>query len=347
MSNVNTSQDLPVSVVIPAYNRDWCIAEAIESVRSQTAKPSEIIVVDDGSTDKTAEVAESMGATVIRQANKKLPGARNTGIRAAGQPWIAFLDTDDIWLPDKLERQWAALQLCPDVGLCFTDIARFNANGTYLPSIFETNDRYKTMERSYVAPQVAYCSRETLADHYVNGHFVLLGSNLLVRRELLFLVGLFDESLLSWEDYDMMLRLLLTSDAVVVERPLWRQRMHQGNYANEHLLLPTGEAMVGERILAQPGRYPSCAVAFFQQRHVANLNRLGVLLLASGRAREAADWFAKSRHMRPSLKTTLSLLLARVSSGRASGAFNTLRRLWRKRSKFPILSRIKLVRHKR
>jgi glycosyltransferase involved in cell wall biosynthesis len=335
---------LPISVVIPAYNRDWCISEAIQSVHSQTRRPAEIIVVDDGSVDRTGEIAAGLGAIVIRQANKKLPGARNTGILTSQQPWVAFLDTDDVWLPEKLERQWAALQACPTAGFCFTDLARFNANGVYLQSFFSSAPSYNTMQRSYIMPEAALCERATLVQHFVTGHFILLGSTLLVRRALLIRVGLFDETLVSWEDYEMMLRLMTVADGVSIERPLWRQRMHPGNYAHEELLLPTGEAMVGDRILAQPTRYPPYAVEYFQQHHAANLTRLGIQLLAAGRAKEAVDWFTKSRRLKPSIKTTFVLHVARAANGAGKKPFSILHNLWRMRKRLPLGKRLRLVR---
>lgn len=100
-----------VSVVIPCYNGAGFLREALESAVSQTQPPREVIVVDDGSTDESAEVAATFGdpVRVIRQANQGKSAARNTGIRAASGDLIAFLDADDIWMPHKLERQVRAL----------------------------------------------------------------------------------------------------------------------------------------------------------------------------------------------------------------------------------------------
>lgn len=99
-----------VSVIVPAFNAAAYIAEALESVAWQTLSAAEVIVVDDGSTDCTAAIAESFaGVTVIRQANQGVSAARNTGVAASTGDVIAFLDSDDLWLPDKLERQCAML----------------------------------------------------------------------------------------------------------------------------------------------------------------------------------------------------------------------------------------------
>src|SRR3954451_22994801 len=99
---------LPVSVVIAAYNRAEMLRRAIASVRSQRpAQPAEIVVVDDASTDSTAEVARELGALVVQhRSNRGESASRNSAIHAAGQPWIAVLDSDDEWLPWHLDNLW-------------------------------------------------------------------------------------------------------------------------------------------------------------------------------------------------------------------------------------------------
>ena len=99
----NQAEPLDVSVVIPAYNRESIIGRAVLSALNQhPQRAAEVIVVDDGSTDDTANVAEHLGARVIRQENKGEGGARNTGLEAAKSTWVAFLDSDDEWLPQHL-----------------------------------------------------------------------------------------------------------------------------------------------------------------------------------------------------------------------------------------------------
>lgn len=106
-----------ISVVIPAYNAERTIIRTLESVFAQTFPPHEIIVVDDGSQDRTAEVVSQLAPRVrlIRQGNAGPAAARNHGIREATGEWIALLDSDDTWLPEKLQRQ--ARELRPDVAL--------------------------------------------------------------------------------------------------------------------------------------------------------------------------------------------------------------------------------------
>ena len=101
-----------VSVVIPTYNRSALITRALDSVLAQTVKPHEILVVDDGSTDDTASLVRKHYPAVqlIRQKNTGVSAARNAGITAATGEWVALLDSDDAWLPRKLERQVHAVE---------------------------------------------------------------------------------------------------------------------------------------------------------------------------------------------------------------------------------------------
>ena len=106
-----------ISVIIPAYNAAEHLGRAIDSILAQTRPPDEIIVVDDGSTDNTPQIATTYGekVTLLQQQNAGVSAARNTGIKAARSEWIAFLDADDKWLPEKLEKQSALLKRNPQL----------------------------------------------------------------------------------------------------------------------------------------------------------------------------------------------------------------------------------------
>ena len=112
-----------ISVVIPTYNRKHTLPRAIASVLNQTLQPTEIIMVDDGSTDGTADWIQETYPRInpIRQSNKGVSAARNIGIKSAKCDWIALLDSDDEWLPDKLERQVEAFNQNPGIKLCHTE----------------------------------------------------------------------------------------------------------------------------------------------------------------------------------------------------------------------------------
>jgi glycosyltransferase involved in cell wall biosynthesis len=118
---------MKVSVVIPAYNAARFIPRCLQSVFAQTHPPDEVIVVDDGSSDETASLAASLGATVISQKNGGVASARNAAITQANNEWIGLLDADDMWAPEKLERQLALIDA--DTVLVYSGWRIFDDNG--------------------------------------------------------------------------------------------------------------------------------------------------------------------------------------------------------------------------
>ena len=117
-----TSHLPPVSVIIPCFNAEKYIEGAIRSVLLQDWPHVEIIVVDDGSTDRSADIVQKTfpQVTLVKQANQGVSMARNSGIQATHGDWIAFLDADDLWLPEKLASQWSAIQANPGTRMCYT-----------------------------------------------------------------------------------------------------------------------------------------------------------------------------------------------------------------------------------
>lgn len=195
-----------VSVVIPAYNAEWCVERAVDSVLAQTRQPLEILIVNDGSTDDTAAKAQGFRDRIrlIDQPNGGLSSARNTGIRLAKGEWIAFLDADDYWLPRKLEQQLQLLEMNPALGFCSTG-ARVET-----PSGAELN--------LWHCPIKTDSTLHTIFNQ--NAAIAGSGSAVLARRDLLLETGLFDESLQSLEDIDMWLRLAAITHYGCVEEPL-------------------------------------------------------------------------------------------------------------------------------
>ena len=162
---------LPVSVVIPAYNRADMLARALESVAAQRpSAPAEVIVVDDASSDNTARVAEASGIRVIRhECNRGEGAARNTGIEAASQPWIALLDSDDEWLPHHLDVLWelranhvlvAASALSQDEQL---GLQRFAGLVTRRPATLRSANSL-LYPQNFVAPSATMMKRQALLD---------------------------------------------------------------------------------------------------------------------------------------------------------------------------------------
>lgn len=133
-----------VSVVIPAYNMAAYIGEAIESLLNQTYKSLEIIVIDDGSIDSTAEIVRRYPVRYVKQANAGPSVAKNHGLLLATGDYIAVLDADDRSHPERIARQVAFLDENPKVGIVFTDHRNFNSKGPARDTMFETCPRLST-----------------------------------------------------------------------------------------------------------------------------------------------------------------------------------------------------------
>ena len=201
-----------VSVVVAAYNSERYVASAVRSVVAQTHPDVEIIVVDDGSTDRTPAVLEQFGnrITVVRQANRGIGGARNAGVRVATGDVIALLDADDEWLPERAARCVDLLASRPDVGFVTTDAVLVDDAG------IPTGETY--------LDQVPFPD-SAFAAEIVQRNFVWSGA--FVRRSVLDAAGPFDESRpLGADDYDMWLRLIAEGVTPgIVREPLARYRM--------------------------------------------------------------------------------------------------------------------------
>ncbi|WP_183810024.1 glycosyltransferase family 2 protein [Tunturibacter empetritectus] len=157
-----------ITVAIPAYNAEPYLQEAIDSVLAQTCKPHEIIVVNDGSHDRTEEIALSYGSSIryIKQENQGLSGARNTAIREASGDWIAFFDSDDVMLPEKLERQVKAIEDNPNLVLVYSAFTYLYENGsTYEMAAFPARQLWPALRyRTPILPSTSVIRRSALLD---------------------------------------------------------------------------------------------------------------------------------------------------------------------------------------
>jgi glycosyltransferase involved in cell wall biosynthesis len=189
-----------VSVVIPAYNVESYLARAIDSVLDQTQPPDEIIVVDDGSTDQTASIAQSYGSKIryFHQENAGLSAARNTGIRNAACTWIALLDGDDEWLPVKLQLEIDLLKRNPQLVWACTNC--------YFHWV-HLNKRVRMHETDSLKSQMA--DKEFLDDYLLAANQGAVGhpNTMIFKRQAVMEAGLFREGLAFYEDHDMWWRL--------------------------------------------------------------------------------------------------------------------------------------------
>ncbi|TKB75241.1 MAG: glycosyltransferase [Nitrospira sp.] len=208
------SLDTPlVSVVIPVFNGAPFVAKAVESVHAQSVKDVEILVVDDGSTDGTQAVLDQLqrthGVTWFQQDHGGPARSRNRGIDAARGTWVALLDCDDVWLPDKLEAQLDLARAQPHVGVVHSDFEVVDEQGLVLEHV-----------RGHV-------NAEPLVTAFVGGH-TALPSTLLIRRDILKKIGALNPALYGSEDADLSIRLYDVTGFACVDRPLVKklQRGH-------------------------------------------------------------------------------------------------------------------------
>ena len=301
-SQVTTTTDAryaKVSVIIPAYNGERFIRAAIESVRGQTLPISEIIVVNDGSRDRTADIARELGVTLIQQPNKGVCAARNAGINIAANDWVAFIDQDDLWEPQKIECQWNVIQRYPDVAVVSCHMSWFADESICgrSPEIAADGGYGKENDGC-----IAYFHR--VQHELPFNRMIDYTSSVLIRRDVLLAVGMFNEDLRQNEDLECFLRLIARSPLAIVRRSLVWHRVHDRNTS---LCDPEGAAVAYDKILnwlrSHPETYPPGAARAYGVDFARRQASDGRALLESGQPSEA--------------RVLLRQSLARAFSGRA------------------------------
>lgn len=192
-----------VSVIIPTYNRARMVARAVDSVLNQEFRDFELIVVDDGSTDDSARILDGYGErlTLLRQPNSGVSAARNRGVRKASGELIAFLDSDDLWLPGKLSRQVAFFREHPEALINQTEEIWIRNGRRANPK-----KRHRKISGDIFVPSLELC--------------LVSPSAVMLRKEIFDEIGLFDEDLPACEDYDMWLRISCRHPVYLIDTPL-------------------------------------------------------------------------------------------------------------------------------
>jgi glycosyltransferase involved in cell wall biosynthesis len=238
-----------VDIVIPAFNAEHYIDQTLESIALQGDLVHSIIVVNDGSTDQTAQIVEAftkkhphISMKLIHQNNAGLANARNIGIQQATASYIALLDADDIWLNGKLEQQLKVFNASPEprLGVVYTGYELIDEN-----SLLISNDK------GIIKPQ----ARGDVRSKLLTGNFISgSGSSVLIKAEVFREVGLFDESLRASEDWDMWLRIAQKFHFDFVDAPLVQIRVHQSNMQKDFSRMLASElAMLNK--FAQQGKH--------------------------------------------------------------------------------------------
>jgi glycosyltransferase involved in cell wall biosynthesis len=218
-----------VSVVIPTHDCGPYVVQAVESALAQTVRDLEIIVVDDGSTDDTAARLRRFGRGIVyvAQDRRGAAAARNAGIARARGAYVAFLDADDLWMPDKLEAQLALAEAHPGVGLVFTDGCFFDDGGVVHASWIAGREGFPAARRLPPGGTwVGRAWRELLLQNFI------ATPTALVTREGLARAGGFDESYATGEDHHLWVRIAARCDLGYVHRPLARIRLRSGSLIN-------------------------------------------------------------------------------------------------------------------
>ena len=224
-----------VSVIIPTYNRAHLIGKAIKSILNQTFQDFEIIVIDDGSTDNTEETVKSFNNFKIRYIchanNQGVSVARNTGIRASRGKYIALLDSDDEWLPEKLDKQIKTFKSeLPEVGVVYSNVLYIDESGKNINKLGNP----KKVE--------GYIYEDLLGGNYVG-----TSSTLLIKKECFNRVGLFDDLLKAENDWDMWIRIAKYYRFALIKIPLVKYRFHSNRISNNSEL----KIIMASRILVK------------------------------------------------------------------------------------------------
>lgn len=220
-----------VSVIIPTYQSVQFVQKTIESVLAQTYRDYEVIVVDGGSTDGTREVLNSYGSRiqVITQNGKGISNARNVGVLASKGEYVAFVDSDDLWLPDKLQFQVKFLDKKPSiVGMIYSDAFLFPEKGIYKFSPLANKRAFQIGK-----PHRGKVLRQLFMENFIPA------STVMVRKLCFKRVGLFDESLMVCEDIDMWMRIAECFEVDYQDVVLAKIRLHEGSLTKNrerHLL---------------------------------------------------------------------------------------------------------------
>jgi glycosyltransferase involved in cell wall biosynthesis len=264
-----------VAAVIPARDALPDVLEAVESVLAQTRPPAEVLVVDDSSRDGTGAAVEERFAGDRRAPVRVLRGrfgsasaARNAGWRAAGAPWIALLDADDVWEPDKLEQAAAVLARAPGAAWFFSDGSFRTLRGELHPSWFAL---YADLPEDYVGTPVA----ELLEVNFV------LTSSVVVRRDALELAGGFDETLSHAEDLDLWIRLARRWPVAASQRALVRYQHRDGGLSGQYERRLRGDVELFSRLAADP-TLPGALRRRALQRNALAHHHLAIAALRGG-----------------------------------------------------------------
>ena len=229
-----------ISVIVPTYNRAHQLPRTLDSILCQSYSPKEIIVVDDGSTDETSDLMTSEYSEIvfIQQQNTGVSSARNVGIKRASGDWIAFLDSDDEWLPEKLEIQMKALYENPEIKI-------FHTNEIWIRNGKRVNPKKKHEKFG------GWIFQKCLPLCCISP------SSVIIHKSIFKEIGLFDYSLPVCEDYDLWLRITARNPVLYVEEPFLikygghEDQLSKKYWGMDRFRIKSLEKIISSRVLSE------------------------------------------------------------------------------------------------
>lgn len=291
-----------VSAIIATYNRARFVGQAVTSILSQTYPNIETIVIDDGSTDQTREVLEPYfdRITYVHQQRCERSKARNRGFQLSNGDYIAFLDSDDLWHPSKIEQQVGVLNGNPQVGLVYGDVEFIDECGKPCAN-----------ELQWEKPTRLALYEDLMTHNIVTG----TTSCAMIRRTILNLAGLFDEAMNTCEDLDLYRRISMHCDFHKINAPLVLFRLHGGNTQGQSVAMAKGWEITIKKIMDE---CPSAYLYYRNEAIIKLLSQIFALYSASGRTRDFYAFCLRSVSARPNwiLKAGFWQELIRLSVAR-------------------------------
>jgi glycosyltransferase involved in cell wall biosynthesis len=272
-----------VSVIIPTYNRAEFIGQAVQSVLDQTYRNIETIVVDDGSTDNTCQILKEYKDRIkyIYQERSERSKARNKGFRHSEGDYVAFLDSDDLWLPIKTEKQVQVLNENPDTGVVYTGVQFIDKKG-----------HAHNGEISWDEPVRQVLYEDLMTHNVITGSL----SSVMVIRECLDRVGVFDVSMKACEDLDLYRRIARHYRFHKIDLPLVKIRIHGGNTQRQLTTIAKGwEATIGKILQETPPEFEY----YKGQAIISILSQIARLYRQDGRLHRLFAFCGKSVFDRP------------------------------------------------
>lgn len=239
--------DISVSVIIPTFNRAHLISETIDTIINQSFKPSEIIVVDDGSSDDTENVIKKYSDNVkyVKIVNSGVCKARNVGVDTSRSDWIAFCDSDDLWHKDKLLKQFELIHHAPEVEYCFTNFQIYkNGQWSQKTKFDESPNNYWNIPRVDISSH-SFIIKVPFYPNILKFQ-PIFPSTILMSKQFFAHIGKFDESFgrKMSEDFEFTLRCVQEKPIGVIAEPLVGIRWHESNFSKGNI--PVVSFIVGD-----------------------------------------------------------------------------------------------------